>query len=266
MNELTTRALTGAVYVALTVGAAFVGPTTAFLLFLPVCIIAGRELHRLYHHGSDNTDPAWYMVLAGLGFVAVGGAGLWHFSVATTIGILALLVFVHATAVLLRNPAHPATDLAGGVLVLAYVALPFGTITHLIAFGPEVFVGFMVLLWTNDTGAYLVGRTVGRTPLMPAISPKKTIEGLVGGVLLTLLAAWAIQRAWPTLSLAQWLGGALAVSLTSTIGDLLESALKRAAGVKDSGKVLPGHGGILDRFDGFILAAPAMLLGLLLLA
>lgn len=266
MNEFTKRAITGALYVALTVGAAFVGPRTTFLLFLPVCVIAGRELHRLYHHGSPDQDPTWYMVLAAAGYVAMGGIGLWPIAKLNGIALLVLLLLAHATAVLLRGPAQPGHDLAGGALLLAYVALPFGTVTHLLAFGPEVFVGFMLLLWTTDTGAYLVGRSLGRTPLMPKVSPKKTVEGLLGGILLALLVAWALHQYWPVLSLVQWLGCAVVVASISTIGDLLESAMKRAAGVKDSGHVLPGHGGILDRFDGFLLAAPAMLLAVLLLA
>ena len=130
----------------------------------------------------------------------------------------------------------------------------------------HVFVGFMFLLWTSDTGAYLVGRSVGRTKLMPAVSPGKTWEGLAGGVALTMLVGWLLGRYWTVLSAQQWIMCAAAVAITATLGDLLESAFKRAAGVKDSGSVLPGHGGILDRFDGYLLAAPAMVLVVQLLA
>jgi len=145
------------------------------------------------------------------------------------------------------------------VLVLL-IAMPFGLLPHLFNWGNWMFISFMVLLWTNDTGAYLVGRSIGRTKLLPSVSPKKTIEGLVGGIVLTLAVALLIARNQAVLSLQEWLtvGGIIAV--TSTLGDLLESAFKRASGVKDSGNVLPGHGGILDRFDGFFLAVPSVLL------
>ena len=130
---------------------------------------------------------------------------------------------------------------------------------------PEKFVGFMLLLWTNDTGAYLVGRAIGRTKLMPKVSPKKTVEGLLGGIALTMLVGWLLARNWTVLSLHQWLACAAVVAVMATLGDLMESAFKRARGAKDSGTVLPGHGGILDRFDGFVLAAPGMWLTIHLL-
>jgi phosphatidate cytidylyltransferase len=123
-----------------------------------------------------------------------------------------------------------------------------------------MFVGFMLLLWTNDTGAYLVGRTFGRTKLLPSVSPKKTVEGFIGGVLLTMGVAWLMADHQDFLGRSEWLTVGAIIAITSTLGDLLESAFKRARGVKDSGDVLPGHGGILDRFDGFFVAVPSVLL------
>lgn len=267
MNELTTRALTGAVYVALTIGAAFAGPATSLLLFLPVCVLGALEMHRLYWRADDGPNKTWTALSAAVLYLAIALGPLYpEMTLHRTMAIGALLLFIGLTGTLLRNGPRPAEELAGQLLIGILVTVPFGLITHLLAFGPQVFVGFMILLWTTDTGAYLVGRTLGRTPLMPKVSPKKTVEGLLGGVLLALFVAWLLHRYWPVLTLAQWLGCALVVAVTSTIGDLLESAFKRAAGVKDSGRVLPGHGGILDRFDGFLLAAPAMLLAVLLLA
>ncbi|MFT3886331.1 MAG: phosphatidate cytidylyltransferase [Flavobacteriales bacterium] len=261
MSELLKRALTGAVYVALTLGAAYAGAWTTLLLFLPVCAMAARELHLLYwRHPEEAPSIAWPMVLSVVFYLAVALSALspritgWH------VGACALVLFSAAAVDLLRgNDAAPAQALGAHALTLLIVALPFGLITHFIGPGPEKLVGFMLLLWTNDTGAYLVGRGIGRTKLMPAVSPKKTVEGLIGGIALTALAAWGLFHLWPVLSLTQWIGCALVVSVFATLGDLLESALKRARGVKDSGSVLPGHGGILDRFDGFLLAAPAML-------
>jgi phosphatidate cytidylyltransferase len=258
------RALTGAAYVAVTIGAAWTGPVTTLLVFLPVCALAALELHRLQWPRPEEGPPAfWTVVSASALYLALAAAAFAPALTATVLlTILAALVFIGLTGTLLRNMPAPAHEAGAQMLVLFYVAVPFGLITHLLTIGPAVFIGFMVLLWTNDTGAYLVGRSIGRTKLMPAISPKKTVEGLLGGVLLTLAAAWLLHRGWPVLSLPQWLACAVAVSITATIGDLLESAFKRACGVKDSGTVLPGHGGILDRFDGFLLAAPAMLLAI----
>ena len=123
----------------------------------------------------------------------------------------------------------------------------------------------MFLLWTSDTGAYLVGRSIGRNRLMPSVSPGKTWEGLMGGVALTLLVGWSLSRVWDELDSGQWMVSAVVVAVTASIGDLLESAFKRARAVKDSGNILPGHGGILDRFDGFLLAMPAMYIALRLM-
>lgn len=268
MSELLKRALTGAVYVALTLGAAFAGPYPTLLLFLPVCVMAARELHLLYWPAQPQRPPQhWPMLLATVGYLAVAlsavrpGITGWHVA-AAVMALFALAAF----AVMRRNTSAPAEELGLLTLTLVLIALPFGLITHFIDPGPEKFVGFMALLWTNDTGAYLVGRAIGRTKLMPAVSPKKTVEGLLGGIALTLLVAWGLWHAWPVLTLMQWLACAVVVSVFATLGDLLESALKRARGVKDSGNVLPGHGGILDRFDGFLLAAPAMLACIHLLA
>lgn len=267
MSELTKRALTGAVYVALTLGAAFIGQRTTLLLFLPVCAMGALELHRLYWPEGNGPTKGWSVIGAALLYTAIGTAAFVpELGFIRVAALATLLVLLAVTSTLLRHPEAPAAELGGRLLGLVYVALPFGLIPHLLSFGPEVFVGFMLLLWTTDTGAYIVGRTLGRTLLMPRVSPKKTVEGLVGGVVLALVVAWLLHHYWPVLSLVQWLVCAVVVAITSTIGDLIESAFKRAAGVKDSGNVLPGHGGILDRFDGFLLAAPAMLLAVLLLA
>lgn len=261
MRELGLRAMTGAVYVALTVGAAWAGPFTTLLLFLPVCVIAMREMHLLYGGAEDGLPVIWSMLLGATIYIAVAMGVFdtdWHMGYAAAVGFLMMLITIAWS--LLRGQHEPAQALGGTLVGLLLVAVPFGSIAHFFSFGPWMFIGFMALLWTNDTGAYLVGRTIGRTKLLPSVSPKKTVEGLLGGIALTLLVAWLFARYNDALSRQEWLTVGLIVSVTATLGDLMESAFKRARGVKDSGKVLPGHGGILDRFDGFLLAVPAVLL------
>ncbi len=119
--------------------------------------------------------------------------------------------------------------------------------------------GWFVLLWTNDTAAYIFGRTLGRHKLAPSISPGKTWEGWAGGALATMAVAYCIMGlddGWAGLPPAQWAGLGAVVSVFGPIGDLMESALKRKAGIKDSGTILPGHGGVLDRFDSHFISAP----------
>lgn len=260
MRELWVRALTGAIYVAITLGAAWAGPFTTVLLFLPVCIIAMREMHLLYW-GEDGPPIVWSMLTGATTFITVAMGAFddgWHMGYTTAVGFL--LVLVTITWSLLRGEHEPARALGGTLTGLLLVAVPFGSLAFFFAYGPWMFIAFMVLLWTNDTGAYLVGRSIGRTRLLPSVSPRKTVEGLLGGVALTALAAWLFARTNSTLAMQEWITLGLIVSITATLGDLLESAFKRARGVKDSGSVLPGHGGILDRFDGFLLAVPAALL------
>lgn len=261
MKELGTRAMTGAIYVALTLGAAWSGPFTTFLLFLPVCMIAMREMHLLYW-GENSGPPIYWSILLGATIHIALSMGVfdqdWTLGYAVT--TVFLLVLVTATWLLLLGDTDPANSFGGVLTLVLLVAMPFGLLVHLFTFGPWIFVAFMVLLWTNDTGAYLVGRSIGRTKLMPSVSPKKTVEGFVGGVLLTMGVAYLIAHRQELLSVVEWLTLGGIIAITSTLGDLLESAFKRARGVKDSGRILPGHGGILDRFDGFFIAVPSVLL------
>lgn len=266
MKELSIRAVTGAVYVAVTVLAAFAGPFTTTLVFLPVCMLGARELHRLALPGVNGSVQVWHMLLAGAMHVAIAAIAIpggWPPGFA--IALCALLFLISVSWLLLRGTPDPIAEIGVLLMTIMLIGLPFGLLAHFFLHGRWMLIGFMVLLWTNDTGAYLVGRSIGRTPLLPAVSPKKTVEGLLGGMALTLLVAWVLSRAIDGPGMQTWLGCGAIIAMTSTLGDLLESAFKRARGVKDSGTLLPGHGGILDRFDGFLLAAPATILYLELL-
>lgn len=261
MSELAKRALTGAAYVALTIGAAWAGPVTSTLLFLPVCGFAAREMHRLTWGLGDNGPPMEITVFTALATcLLVALSGIIHPFTPLRAAFTVLLIFILASVdILFRQDLDPTKQLGALLTTILYIAFPFGIITWLLADGPWLFIGFMLLLWTNDTGAYLAGRAFGRTKLLPKVSPKKTVEGFIGGVLLSIGVSVLLSLEWQELSMGHWIFCAIVVSFASTLGDLLESAFKRAAGVKDSGDLLPGHGGILDRFDGFLLAAPAML-------
>lgn len=266
MKELSVRSLTGAVYVALTLGAAWAGPFTTAMLYFPVCLIALRELHRLSTDAPDDPAMTWTLLCGGGVYAALAmGAFYSDWTISYSVAVSFLLVVAAITWALLHGQPAPLSFLGGILTAIMLVAVPFGLMPYLFAFGPWMFIGFMILLWTNDTGAYLVGRAVGRTKLLPAVSPKKTVEGLLGGIALTLGVAWLLGSFHHELRLHQWIIAGGIIAITSTIGDLLESAFKRERGVKDSGTILPGHGGILDRFDGFLLAIPATLIYLFLI-
>jgi len=155
--------------------------------------------------------------------------------------------------------------------LLGYIILPFIFITK-ISFGvkdynPKIIIGLFILIWTNDTFAYIVGKSIGKNKLFEIISPKKTIEGFFGGVIFAIFAGYLISKYYikatsefSDKSILIWTIIAVIVGVMGTIGDLIESKFKRIAGVKDSGKIMPGHGGILDRLDSVIFVAPFVFL------
>ena len=123
-------------------------------------------------------------------------------------------------------------------------------------YNPNILLGAFILVWVNDSFAYLVGKNFGKHKLLERISPNKTIEGFIGGVVFTILASILISQFYTFFSVTLWIITALIISIFGTLGDLVESKFKREAGVKDSGNIMPGHGGILDRLDSVIFVIP----------
>ncbi|MCK0180428.1 phosphatidate cytidylyltransferase [Flavobacteriaceae bacterium S0862] len=132
-------------------------------------------------------------------------------------------------------------------------------------FNPNILLGSFILVWVNDSFAYLVGKNFGKQKLFPSISPKKTVEGFLGGLLFACISSYFIAKYTNTLGSTEWLILAIIVSVFGTLGDLIESKYKRQANVKDSGVIMPGHGGLLDRLDSIIFAAPFIYLFLRIL-
>lgn len=266
MKEIAIRAASGAVYVALVLGAAWLGAWASWILFLVVAALAAREWHGLYWRAGEARITAnGSMALTATAFcLGPPLLGLWDSTSATpwVAGAIALAI----VAIALRE-TDKRQALVFALSLVVYLAIPFLCAPWLVQRSPSLLIGFMLMLWANDTGAYLVGRAIGRNKLMPSVSPGKTWEGLIGGMLATLLAAWVVAR-WIDQGIDDtvWIITAPFVTAASTVGDLFESAMKRKAGVKDSGAIMPGHGGVLDRFDGYLLAAPVMTLLIRLLA
>lgn len=170
------------------------------------------------------------------------------------------LVFLCFIFELFSKSEHPFNNVALTLLGMTYISAPFSML-NLIAFNgesfsPNIVMGLLFLIWSNDTGAYLVGSQIGRTKLLPRISPKKTWEGFFGGLALTFLVSWGLSKYFNEIRVQDWLALAAISSIFGTIGDLVESMLKRSFEVKDSGTLLPGHGGFLDRFDAFMFLVP----------
>ncbi len=189
------------------------------------------------------------------------------------------LVLVIVVVELYRKQNKPFDALAHTFFSLVYTALPFSMFpfsafsrdgldtllpNSMAAFSPGIVVGFFLLLWANDTGAYLIGISLGRHRLMERISPKKSWEGFVGGMVIAALTAWLLSGWLGVIGRTGWIIISLIISIAGTYGDLAESMFKRSLGVKDSGTIMPGHGGFLDRFDSTFTSFPLVFLFILL--
>lgn len=176
---------------------------------------------------------------------------------------------------LYRRQERPFDSLAHTLFPLLYIVLPLSMLPFaafareglpsllnhtLPEFSPGIVIGFFILLWINDSGAYLTGITFGRHRLMERISPKKSWEGFIGGAVLAAIFAWLISDWLGVITKGQWIVVSVIISVAGTYGDLVESMLKRSIGVKDSGTIMPGHGGFLDRFDSTLFAFPLVIL------
>jgi phosphatidate cytidylyltransferase len=226
-------------------------PILFFALVTGASLCALAEFYKLYYR--DARAPV--DVGLGLGLLAVLLASLqWPGLVSVRTVCLAALVTV------LTSRLHGLVDSAVLLFGVLYVGLTLGTLlsTRSLPEGEWLIFFLFLVTWAGDAGAYYAGMTLGRHKLAPVVSPNKTIEGLVGGLLLALVVA-LLARAWflPSFSPADCLVSALLLTGAGVAGDLTESVLKRSAGVKDSGGIIPAHGGMLDRLDSLLFAAPA---------
>jgi phosphatidate cytidylyltransferase len=233
-------------------------PIAFFALVVIVALLALHEFYRLHFRDRRATMS----VAAGLGFTAVLLVGLqWPGVVSERMVLLlaisAILVSRLFSTRHLRQSLTDSAVLAFGIL---YVGLTLGHLLMTRALPEGGFLIFYLVLvtWAGDTGAYYAGITLGRTKLAPVVSPNKTVEGLLGGLLFALVAAIA-ARAWflPSLTVMDCVATAFLLNAAGVLGDLSESMLKRSVGVKDSGTLLPAHGGMLDRLDSLLFTAPA---------
>lgn len=271
MKNFIVRTITGIIFVAAIV-ASFLRPEAMVLLFSIVTGLTIWEFTGLVNERENVNVNRFISTVAGVYFFFAmtyfcsdlyGGAAKSVVFIPYLVTILYLLI----AELYLKHP-DPIQDWAYTMLSQMYIALPFSMLNVLaftatnygvVTFNTLLPLSIFVFLWVNDSGAYCVGSLLGRHKLFPRISPGKSWEGSVGGAVFVLAAAYAISYFLDDrmLTLPQWLGLGLVVVVFGTWGDLIESLFKRTLGIKDSGTILPGHGGMLDRFDSSLLAIPA---------
>lgn len=265
MKNFFLRLLTAIVYVGVIIASVYTTQAVFFFVYVGIMLFCLYEFYTLQSN-DKNIKPQ--MILGMTASVL-----LFFFSFAVPydllkVNFIPLLVLVPLflmTIELYRKLKKPFHNIAYTILGVAYIAVPFSLLpfvayTHQAPnhINSELVLSLFIFIWTNDTFAYLWGITLGKHKLFPRISPKKSVEGFIGGLVFTVGIAIIIAKYFCfTLSMVEWIGAAIVIVVFATFGDLSESMLKRSLGVKDSSNMLPGHGGFLDRFDSLIFCIPA---------
>ena len=277
MKNFITRALTAIAIVAVQVFCTYYSPLTLAALFLLLTALTVNEFLRIVT-ANGETKVSRPIVIIGSCYL------FFAFWLNSSTQGAALVVFVPYLIFLLYSfikelyGKHPNPIANLGVIMLSqlYIVLPL-SLVNVLAFGDftcfsstphhyAIPLAMYIFIWVNDTGAYLSGVTLGRHKLFPRISPKKSWEGSIGGAVFTIASAFAVAHFFPFMTIWQWIGMALVIVVFGTFGDLTESMIKRHVGIKDSGHILPGHGGFLDRLDSMLFAIPAVVMYLVIIS
>ena len=266
-NNFIQRTIPGIVFVAVLVGCILGGPIPFTILFALISALTIREFGSIVGKSGEVIINKPICMLAGV-FLFFGFAylGVAPGDSSVLIPYLFLVIYLLVSELYLKrkNPLH---NWAYTMMSQMYIALPFALLNVLAfhtnvtgsasEYNPILPLSIFIFNWVNDTGAYCTGVLFGKHRLFERISPKKSWEGSIGGAVFCVIAAFVMAHFFPFLSLGVWVGLGLVIVVFGTWGDLTESLLKRTLGIKDSGNILPGHGGMLDRFDSSLMAIPA---------
>jgi phosphatidate cytidylyltransferase len=261
VNNFFKRTLTGALFVIVVIGSVLLGGYMLAALFFIVNILGLSEFYSLLEKNGIRVQKLAGIILGSILFVFFFLCYNGFLYLSILLFSPALFLFVFALELFLNRP-NPFSSLAYTFLGIIYISLSLSLFITIPYFASDesysrfILIAYFVILWTSDTGAYLVGSRFGKTKLLERISPKKTWEGVIGGIVLGLVVTYILSNYYHQFSLLQWLIIAMVIMVTGIIGDLAESMFKRNIQVKDTGDILPGHGGILDRFDALIFSAP----------
>lgn len=264
MKNLIERSITGVLFVIVLVGAIMLSEAASSILFFIISFFCLWEFYNLF----DSTDvrPQKKLgITAGLIFYIASVLTIRGTLSEAPLTFIIPLFFIVFIVELYRKSVHPISNIAFTFLGVIYISFPISLLYSLAYFNNETFglvynyqvlLGYFFILWANDTAAYFIGSRFGKRKLFPSISPKKSWEGSIGGATFGIITSVVNYFLFPNISLWIWIGIGLIVVVFGSLGDLIESLFKRRLGIKDSGKILPGHGGVLDRFDGIFISAP----------
>ena len=271
MNNFIKRTITGALFVILIVSSIILSQYLFSLLFLTITILCLNEFYSLTKSEKIIPLKLTGIIHGSLLFISFALASLDIIDVKFLYLNMPLLLLVFVFEMFRRSKNH-LNNISHTITGIVYIALPFALLNLYFIPGfvngdPKyvLLLGFFVLIWIHDVSAYIIGSAIGRNKLFEKISPKKTWEGCVGGLLITLTGGFFLPEMIGELNRREWILMALIIVVSGTFGDLVESMIKRERNVKDSGKLLPGHGGVLDRFDAVLFASPAVFIYLLLI-
>lgn len=267
MNNLLKRTATGTLFVAAIVASICGGHLFFAALFFVILALTIWEFYSIANHGEKNyVEPTAAFIISAALFLSplALNVGFYWFLVAMAIYVIGSIVILSSELFYTHtNPLHSWSLFIAGQ---AYIVIPFTLLNAMnVFFAPCYLLAFFVLLWAYDSGAYLVGISIGRHRLLERVSPKKSWEGAIGGWLIACGVSMIFAHYIPELTWFEWVVYATLVTVVGTLGDLMESLIKRTLQIKDSGKILPGHGGMLDRFDSLLLSTPVIFLYLLFL-
>ena len=263
MNNLFKRTLTGILIVTVLVGGISWSPVSFFIVFLLLTLASVNEFYTLSKKVSSNPLRIPGLILSGYLFSTIYAVQRNWIDPKYILGIIPIIFFIFISE-LYRKQNSPFNNIAYTLLGVAYIALPFSMFSCFVfpnflpdnSYSPQVLIALFVLLWTNDSGAYLIGSRFGKHRLFERISPKKSWEGFIGGAFFSTFAAVMITFFYKEIPLIHLVIINLIAITAGTFGDLCESMFKRKIGEKDSGNFFPGHGGFLDRFDSILMAVP----------
>lgn len=261
------RAITGVIFVAVLVGCILGGPISFTILFALISALTINEFGNIVNRMEHTRMNKPISILAGLFlFLCFGYIGVVPGANEIFIPYLFLILYLFISELYKKQP-NPLNNWAYVMMSQIYIALSFALLNVLAyhssttesvsQYNPILPLSIFIFNWVNDTGAYCTGMLFGKHRLFERISPKKSWEGSIGGAVFSIIAAIVMAHFFTFLSTGVWIGLGLTVVVFGTWGDLTESLMKRTLGIKDSGNILPGHGGMLDRFDSTLMAVPA---------